>query len=115
MQSWRLPLTSAVLLLARARKSYEVSSALIAFYEEAVPPTIPEHALDKHTYEGKRRGKTVADFWREGSLLVNPETGEIGAAPCTPDKYRGRAIAATSGVAPATRTMTCQMTMEGGE
>lgn len=96
-QSWRLMLVHAVLLLARARKSRIVDHALIAHYSSDERREVPDVALDKHTREGKKRGRGFEHFWTEGTLLADTETGELSAAPSLPDPYRERAEAAMRG------------------
>ena len=36
------------------------------------PEPIPEYAFDCHTQEGRRQGKTKADFFREEQAALNP-------------------------------------------
>ncbi len=108
----RLFLVHAVLLLARARKSRIVDHALIAFYGSDEVREIPDVALDKHTSEGKRKGRGWDHFWGEGTLLkageppalssTTGEEGELSYAPVLEDAYRDRAIAVTK--APKTHT-----------
>ena len=84
----RLPLVHAVMLLARAKKSRQVDHALVWAFgsHEAERREIPDCALDKHTAEGKKRGRGWDHFWTEGARLEN----EVGIDP-----YRDEAIAIT--------------------
>ena len=92
--SGRLPLVHAVLLLSRAKKSRIVDHALIAFSADETVREIPAAALDKHTKRGRAMGRGWEDFWADGSLLADPETGELTAEGSLPDVYRARAVAA---------------------
>ncbi len=94
-ESWRLFLVHAVILLSRARKSRCVDHALLYFYnsDERIP--VPDIARDGHTAAGRKMGRREKFFFEESSLLVDPESGELGPAPCIPDAYRERAIEAT--------------------
>jgi len=99
-RSWRLFTTHAVLALVTAPKSRTIDHALLTFWGEvdrgdAPRLPIPDLALDKHTLAGKKRGRGWKHFFEEGSLLVDPATGELGDAPSgVPDAYRERARAA---------------------
>jgi replication-associated recombination protein RarA len=96
-ESWRLMLVHAVLLLARAPKSRIVDHALIAHYNSDERREIPDVALDKHTRQGKRMGRSWDEFWTSGTLLADPSTGELSTAPVLPDPYRQAAELATMG------------------
>jgi replication-associated recombination protein RarA len=90
----RLPLVHAVLLLARAAKSQIVVNACIwhtHLAERGIAREVPDIALDKHTLEGKMRGRGWAHFFDESSLLANRETGELSSEPVLEDPYRDRA------------------------
>lgn len=98
-ESWRLFMVHAVLLLARARKSRIVDHALLYFYgqiDTGAPDRlpIPDVALDKHTLAGKRKGRGWKHFFEEGTLLADPQTGELSDSPSIPDPYKDRARAA---------------------
>lgn len=94
---WRLHLIEAVILCVRARKSRICDHALIALYSEAAPPEVQPYHLDKHTLAGKRAGASWRQFWSEGTLLANAETGELEVSPHLQDHYRARAMRATGG------------------
>jgi len=82
----------AAMLLARSRKSSVVAHCLLAVAAEG-PREVPDHALDKHTQAGRQMGRGWDHFWAEAALLVDPDTGEIGPAPCMPDPWAERAKA----------------------
>jgi hypothetical protein len=85
-------LTHAVLALARAPKSRVADSAYMAL-SDAPPRQVDDVALDRHTREGRRRGRGWAHFFEESGLLADPETGELTEDGATPDPYRERARA----------------------
>jgi len=64
----------ATLILVRAPKSRIVDHCCCLFYS-AVRPTfkMPDFALDKHTYRGKKMGRGIDHFFAEdgGGMLVN--------------------------------------------
>ena len=70
---WRLCLTSAIMALCRAENKSRDSDylqAAILFQRrtgELIP--IPDEALDKHTYEGKKQGRGVDHFVDVGGIL----------------------------------------------
>jgi replication-associated recombination protein RarA len=91
----RLPLIHATLLLARAPKSQIVVNATV-WHDHLVRSGIramevPDVALDKHTLEGKIKGRSWDHFLEESSLLANRTTGELSSEPCLPDPYTERA------------------------
>jgi hypothetical protein len=91
----RLPLIHATLLLARAPKSQIVVNATVwhtHLAEEGIRAKEPgDWVIDKHTREGRRKGRGWAHFMDESSLLANRETGELSSEPVLPDPYRARA------------------------
>ena len=83
----RIFLSKAVLLLAAAKKNRDAdhlqnivydalhgidADALAADLLAAGPEEIPDYAYDCHTLEGRRRGKTKADFFREEQAALRP-------------------------------------------
>lgn len=92
-----LHLMHAVLAVVRAPKSRIVDHAVLAMYRDPQPTAIPDVAFDKHTREGRQRGRGWEHFWEEGALLVDQATGELSHAPVLVDRYRNRAIAACGG------------------
>ena len=73
------------MLLSRAKKSRIVDHALIAFSADETVREIPAAALDKHTKRGRAMGRGWEHFWADGSLLADPETGELTAEGSLPD------------------------------
>lgn len=67
----------AALLLARSPKSRLVDDCMLVVAD--VPREPPDHALDRHTRRGRALGRTWSHFWEEGAMLVDPDTGEVGA------------------------------------
>jgi replication-associated recombination protein RarA len=94
---WRLQMIHAVLLIVRARKSRICDEALIWAYAENEPLQPDDTSLDKHTRRGRQMGRGWAEFWQRGTLLADPETGELSYEPTLPSPYRERAIQATTG------------------
>jgi hypothetical protein len=94
----RLPLIHATLLLARAPKSQIVVNATVwhtHLADSGIRSKEPaDWVIDKHTREGRRKGRGWAHFMDESSLLANRETGELSSEPVLPDPYRERARAA---------------------
>jgi replication-associated recombination protein RarA len=69
---YRVFLAHAVCLLARAPKSRMLDHALMVMYEGDRPtPPIPDYAIDKHTAEGRRRGRGTEHFFDVGAQLAN--------------------------------------------
>jgi replication-associated recombination protein RarA len=75
----------AVLILVRAPKSRIVDHAVCLFHNKREPkPEIPDHALDKHTFRGKKMGRGFDHFFDIAAKLEN----------CTlPDPYQSSARA----------------------
>lgn len=68
----RIFLVHAVILLARAQKSRLVDHAvMVVYYGEREPLEVPDHAFDKHTAHGRRRGRGWAHFFEVASHLEN--------------------------------------------
>jgi replication-associated recombination protein RarA len=68
--SWRLYLVHAVLFLARSPKSRIVDSLLNVVYNDYERLEIPDYALDKHTYRGRKMGRGWDHFFAEGTLTL---------------------------------------------
>ena len=67
----RLFLVHAVLHLARSPKSRIVDNLLTVVYNDQKKLEIPDYALDKHTFRGKKMGRGWDHFFEEGAKLVN--------------------------------------------
>lgn len=93
----RLQIVHAALALARARKSRIVDHALIVANADQTVREVPPAAIDKHTKRGRAMGRGWEDFWADGTLLADPETGELTAEGSLPDPYRERARQAGPG------------------
>lgn len=88
MGSEKLFFVHAVILLARARKCRVVDHANIYHFRahDSIPRrAIPDWALDKHTWRGKRMGRGIDHFFETGTRLEN-ESAEIE------DAYREAAM-----------------------
>jgi hypothetical protein len=83
-------LVHAVLLLCRARKSRITDHAYILFWR-GEPPEVADVAVDQFTARGRSLGRGHEHFVAEGSLLADPETGELGHGSL-PDPYREEAM-----------------------
>jgi len=82
----RLFLVHAVLLCARAKKSRIVDTALITMYEsDRQKRDIPDFALDMHTPRGRKLGRGVDHFFKEGAAIRNVDSSLL------PDPYLRRA------------------------
>jgi replication-associated recombination protein RarA len=68
-ESWKLFLVNAVLFLARSPKSRMVDNLLIAVYNDETKLEIPDYALDKHTYRGRKMGRGYDHFFAIGAAL----------------------------------------------
>ena len=67
--SSRLFLVHAVLHLARSPKSRIVDNLLTVVYNSEERLEIPDYALDKHTYRGRKMGRGLEHFFAEGAKL----------------------------------------------
>jgi replication-associated recombination protein RarA len=71
--SWRLCLANAVLSLCRAKKSRQGDTLQAAvrniLLHPAKRPEMPDFALDKHTRRGKKMGRGIDHFRKEGAVL----------------------------------------------
>jgi len=76
----RMMVGNAIRLMARAPKSRAGChfGAAIGLREqlEGYVPVIPDWAFDQHTQQGKRMGRGIEHFRREGAKLVPPPTGD---------------------------------------
>jgi replication-associated recombination protein RarA len=80
--------THAALLLARSPKSRLVDDCLLVVGDVYREPQ--DWALDRHTRRGRAMGRRWSHFWEQGAMLVDPETGEVGAE-AIPNPYAERA------------------------
>src|SRR5262245_61122477 len=85
MTGW-VCVAKAVILMAQAKKSRDADHLVCFVYAqekidpqalthalaEAEPEPIPDYAYDVHTAQGKRRGKTKQDFFREEFQALAP-------------------------------------------
>lgn len=69
----RLPYTQAILYLTHCDKSRHTDWCQAYWFDEIIMngqgKEIPDYALDIHTRRGKRMGKTIDNFFNEGSHL----------------------------------------------
>ena len=74
---FRLPYVQAILYLVHCQKSRHTDWAQGYWFDEVMwcggQKKIPDYALDIHTRRGKMIGKTIEDFFNEGSLVNNHE------------------------------------------
>ena len=72
---YRLPFVQAILYLVHSPKSRICDWALGYWFDnntcQEVRMEIPDYALDAHTRRGKKMGKSIKDFFTEGSHLEN--------------------------------------------
>jgi replication-associated recombination protein RarA len=70
----RLFITHAVLILVRAKKSRIVDHATIAAFEGGLEErSVPDYALDRHTQQGRAKGRGYQHFFEVGAKLENCE------------------------------------------
>lgn len=71
----RMPYVQAILFLAKCKKSRYVDWCQSYWFDEIImnggKKEIPGYAIDIHTRKGKIIGKTINDFFDEGSYLEN--------------------------------------------
>lgn len=94
---WRLMMVEAVLLCCRSRKSRICDNALMAYTNgEPVVPRIEDYHLDLHTTRGRKKKRGLKQFFEEGTLLLNPATGQLEHDPelGLKDGYRADAMRA---------------------
>ncbi|MEX0733310.1 MAG: hypothetical protein WDZ66_03980 [Steroidobacteraceae bacterium] len=82
-----MPIGNSIRMMARAPKSrqgdhFQASTRLAAQLEHYIP-TIPDWALDQHTFEGRKLGRGLKYFRDESTRLV--------PAPAEPDPYSAEA------------------------
>lgn len=70
--SHRMFLTHSIILLASSKKNRMIDNAMNTFYKTNEFRPIPDVALDRHTIEGKRKGRGFDHFFDEGCKLENP-------------------------------------------
>ena len=75
-QPQRLQLVHAVLLCVRAQKSRLIDHALIVVFE-GDKRNPPPWVFDIHTSQGKRAGKTVANFFDEENASMMPKSSVL--------------------------------------
>ena len=64
-------LVNAVLFLARSPKSRIVDNLLTVVSHAEEKLEMPDYAIDKHTYRGRKKGRGIEHFFAEGAKLVN--------------------------------------------
>jgi replication-associated recombination protein RarA len=68
----RLFLVHAVIIAARVKKSRIVDHACCVYYHnDSDIRSVPDYALDKHTYSGKMKGRGLEHFFSEAAKLEN--------------------------------------------
>lgn len=74
----RLMIGNVIRMMCAAPKSragcHFAAAIGLASELEAHVPTIPDHAFDQHTLEGRRRGRGLQHFREHGALLIPPPT-----------------------------------------
>lgn len=71
-----IPITHAILLLVRSKKSRLVDNAKMYALKNGERMEIPDYALDVHTRRGKRMGRSYQFFLESGRVLENQEAQE---------------------------------------
>lgn len=72
--SWRLALSTAVLALARSKKSRiadHFQAAVMDDLENNEPLEFPDYVYDKHTLKGRKLGRGIGHFLAVGGKLEN--------------------------------------------
>ena len=87
-EPWRLMFVHAVILLAQAPKSRICDHAVMVHFNDAAGRhrEIPEYCIDKHSPEGRRKGRGWEHFFEESSKLINPDGN-----PPEPDQFQAEA------------------------
>jgi len=71
----KLPFTHAVMALCRARKSRFVDLGISVYWrmheDEVGTHEVPDYAFDMHTREGRKRGRGIKHFYKEGAKINN--------------------------------------------
>jgi replication-associated recombination protein RarA len=108
----RIFIAKAVLLLCEAKKSRDADhltnfvydrgmidpQTLIDALANADPEPIPEYAYDVHTAEGRRQGKTRADFFRDEQAALHPkQPGLFDDLVPAPQETHDRPVLPTQG------------------
>jgi replication-associated recombination protein RarA len=78
----RVHLMHAIILLARAQKNRMIDHTCGAFFgseRKKYERQIPDYAFDKHTLHGRRLGRGMEHFLKEGAVLIQP-THDAGDA-----------------------------------
>ena len=74
-KQYRLPYVQAILYLTHAKKSRHTDWALNYWFDSHLcneqDREIPDYALDIHTRRGRKMGKTIENFFTEGSIVEN--------------------------------------------
>jgi replication-associated recombination protein RarA len=87
----RMFMVHAILLLVRAKKSRICDHSKMWAWSDHIPyREIPDVALDKHTWAGKKMGRGFDHFFDEGMYLENADLN-------LPDVYQERARALRTG------------------
>ena len=76
----RLMIGNCIRIMCRSPKSragchFAAATGLRSMLEDFVP-TVPDFALDQHTLEGRKMGRGLEHFRREGARLIPPPTGD---------------------------------------
>ncbi len=76
----RLMIANCIRIMCRSPKSragchFAAAIGLRSMLEDFVP-TVPDFALDQHTLEGRKMGRGLEHFRREGARLIPPPTGD---------------------------------------
>lgn len=71
-----LPFIQAVLTLVRARKSRYIDLAYSVYWKQHTDQVgkkqVPDYAWDLHTRKGKKMGRGLEHFYKEGAKINNP-------------------------------------------
>jgi replication-associated recombination protein RarA len=73
-EEYRMFFVNAVSILARAPKCRIADNLLITLYgdiKQGKRLEMPDYAIDKHTFRGRRKGRGMAHFIEEGSKIKN--------------------------------------------
>jgi len=88
----RMVVANMVRVLCAAPKSrvadhLQAAAGLSNLFEKNAPG-VPDFAFDKHTREGKRLGRGLSHFRREGALLINPDGTIVEEDEYADEAYR---------------------------
>jgi replication-associated recombination protein RarA len=77
-QSGTLILSNIILALCRAKKTRDAGNinSIVRMKRKELKIEVPDYALDRHTLRGKRMGRDIDFFYKEGDKLSNDHSNK---------------------------------------